>query len=184
MRILHTAEFYSPSVGGAQEVVRQVSEQLARRGHEVTVATTRLPERTSSMINGVRIEGFSISGNAVSGYIGETEAYLRFLNNGRFDVMMNYAAQQWATDLAYNVLEHIRYRKVLAPCGFSALFDPQYEAYFRTLPETLKRYDHLIFHSCTGRDGDFARRNGIVQSSVIPNGASFEEFKEPAFSFR
>jgi glycosyltransferase involved in cell wall biosynthesis len=184
MRILHTAEFYFPSVGGAQEVVRQISEQLARRGHEVTVATSQLPERTSSMLNGVRIEGFSISGNATSGYIGETEPYLRFLSNRRFDVMMNYAAQQWATDLAYNVLEHLRYKKVLAPCGFSALFDPQYEPYFRALPETLKHYDHLIFHSCQGRDSDFARRNGIVHSSVIPNGASFDEFKDPGFSFR
>jgi glycosyltransferase involved in cell wall biosynthesis len=184
MRILHTVEFYSPSVGGAQEVVRQISEQLARRGHEVTVATTRLPERSGSMLNGVRIEGFSISGNAVRGYTGEPDAYLRFLSNGRFDVMMNYAAQQWATDLAYNVLDRIRYRKVLVPCGFSALFDPQYDSYFRALPEILRRYDHLIFHSCTGRDSDFARRNDIVHSSVIPNGASLEEFKEPAFSFR
>jgi glycosyltransferase involved in cell wall biosynthesis len=184
MRILHTAEFYSPSVGGAQEVIRQISEGLTRRGHEVTVATTRLPERTSCMLNGVRIEGFSISGNAVSGYVGEIEAYLRFLNSGHFDVMMNYAAQQWATDLAYKALEHIRYKKVLAPCGFSALFDPQYEPYFRALPETLKHYDHLIFHSCTGRDSDFAGRNGIVHSSIIPNGASFDEFKDPRFSFR
>jgi glycosyltransferase involved in cell wall biosynthesis len=184
MRILHTAEFYSPSVGGAQEVVRQISEQLARRGHEITVATTRLPERSGSLLNGVRIEGFSISGNAVKGYTGETDAYLRFLSNGRFDVMMNYAAQQWATDLAYKVLDQIRYKKVLVPCGFSALYDPQYNSYFRELPKILRRYDHLIFHSCSGRDSDFARRNGIVHSSVVPNGASFEEFREPAFSFR
>jgi glycosyltransferase involved in cell wall biosynthesis len=184
MRILHTAEFYSPSVGGAQEVVRQISEQLARRGHEVTVATTRLPERPGSMLNGVRIEGFSISGNAVRGYTGETDAYLRFLRNGRFDVMMNYAAQQWATDLAYDVLGQVRYRKVLVPCGFSALYDPQYHSYFRALPEILRHYDHLIFHSCTGRDSDFARQNQIVHSSMIPNGASFEEFKDPAISFR
>ncbi len=42
MNILHTSEFYSPGVGGEQEVVKQLSERLAARGHEVTVATTRL----------------------------------------------------------------------------------------------------------------------------------------------
>ena len=45
MKILHTVEYYSPSVGGAQEVVRQVSEQLTRRGHTVTVATSFHPDR-------------------------------------------------------------------------------------------------------------------------------------------
>ena len=32
MRILHTVQYYSPSVGGAQEVVRQISERLALVG--------------------------------------------------------------------------------------------------------------------------------------------------------
>ncbi len=184
MKILHTAEFYSPSIGGAQEVVRQISEQLARRGHDVTVATTQLQQRTATVMNGVRVESFSISGNAVSGFKGETEAYLRFLCNGDFDVMMNYAAQQWATDLVYPVMDRIPCRKVLAPCGFSALFDSQYESYFRALPDILRLYDHLIFHSCTGRDYEFARRNRVTRYSVIPNGASFEEFAQPDPSFR
>ena len=30
MKILHTVEFYSPSVGGAQEVVKQISESARR----------------------------------------------------------------------------------------------------------------------------------------------------------
>lgn len=36
MKILHTVEFYEPSVGGAQEVIKQISLQLVKRGHEVT----------------------------------------------------------------------------------------------------------------------------------------------------
>ncbi len=45
MRILHTVEFYHPSIRGAQEVVRQFSERLVTLGHDVTVVTTKLPER-------------------------------------------------------------------------------------------------------------------------------------------
>ena len=113
MKILHTVEFYNPSVGGAQEVVKQVSEQLVKRGHHVTVATTKLAERTTCAINGVHIEEFEIAGNAVRGFHGNVQSYQELLLNSDFDVMMNYAAQQWATDLVFPLLDRLRYRKVL-----------------------------------------------------------------------
>src|SRR5581483_11017062 len=99
MNILHTVEFYWPSTGGSQEVVRQLSERMAAMGHSVTVATTRLPARASTTINGVRIEEFDIEGNAVRGLRGEVDRYKRFLLESKFDVVMNYAAQEWAADL-------------------------------------------------------------------------------------
>ena len=184
MKILHTVEFYFPSRGGAQEVVRRISEELVKRGHEVTVATTKLAERQTRSLNGVRIEEFAASGNAVRGCAGEVARYQQFLCTGNFDVMMNYAAQQWATDLVYAVIDRLPYRKIMAPCGFSALFDRRYESYFRDLPKVLRKYDRLIFHSHSGRDVEFARTHGIERHSVIPNGASFEEFAEPDLSFR
>jgi glycosyltransferase involved in cell wall biosynthesis len=184
MKMLHTVEFYNPSVGGAQEVVKQVSEQLVKRGHVVTVATTKLTERTSHTINGVQIEEFDVAGSAVCGFRGETARYQQFLTDGHFDVMMNYAAQQWATDLVFPVLDRIPYRKVLAPCGFSGLLNTQYAKYFEQLPDIMRRYDHLIFHSDTYRDIEFARKRGISHCTVIPNGASEEEFNHVDSTFR
>ena len=184
MRILHTVEFYHPSTGGAQEVVRRVSEGLVARGHKVTVATTDLKERESGTLNGVEIRGFKVSGNAVRGCAGEVERYRDFLLSGRFDVMMNYAAQQWATDLVYPILPRIPYRKALAPCGFSGLFDPLYGSYFQELPSILKKYDHLIFHSKSGRDAQFVRQHSIDNGSLIPNGASLDEFSAAHPGFR
>ena len=67
MKILHTVEFYEPFKGGAQEVVKQLSERMVAMGHDVTVATTKLKERKSKNINGVKIEEFDISGNEVRG---------------------------------------------------------------------------------------------------------------------
>ena len=184
MRILHTVEFYHPSTGGAQEVVRRVSEGLVARGHKVTVATTDLKERGSSTLNGVEIRGFNVSGNAVRGCAGEVERYHDWVLSSRFDVMMNYAAQQWATDLVYPILSRIPYRKTLAPCGFSGLFNPTYRSYFQELPGILKKYDHLIFHSNSGRDVHFARQHGIENGSLIPNGASLDEFSVAHSGFR
>ena len=184
MKILHTVEYYTPSVGGAQEVVRQISERLVQRGHQVTVATTAHPKRAEQWINGVKIEEFEIFGNPVSGFQGEIERYQQFLLDGDFDVMMNYAAQEWAMDLVFPVLDRIPYRKVMIPCGFSKLFDPAYQTYYEKMPEVMRGYDHLIFHADDYRDTNFARQHGITNFTIIPNGASEIEFGIEDTSFR
>ena len=178
MKILHTVEFYYPSVGGAQEVVRQLSEHMVRLGHDVTVATTALPTRDSRVHNGVEIAEFAISGNRVRGIEGEADEYRRFLRRGGFDVTMNYAAQQWATDLFFDEIDHVDARKVLVPCGYSALYDPAYAAYFAEMPALLAKYDATVYMAERYRDIDFARGHGLRNIHIIPNGADENEFGE------
>jgi len=67
MKILFCVEFYYPSIGGAQEVVRQIAERMASYGHEVSVATTRIASRKSLSHNGVTLVEFSVWGNNVRG---------------------------------------------------------------------------------------------------------------------
>ncbi|HEV2726957.1 MAG TPA: glycosyltransferase family 4 protein, partial [Solirubrobacterales bacterium] len=43
MRILMVAQSFSPIVGGEERIVEDLSHELARRGHEVAVATMRQP---------------------------------------------------------------------------------------------------------------------------------------------
>lgn len=176
MRILHTVELYDPSVGGAQEVVRQLSTRLAKRGHEVTVATTKLAQRRTKLIDGVHVEEFAISGNRVRGMSGDLDAYRRFVIDGDFDVMMSYAAQQWTVDALLDVLDQIPYPHAIAPCGFSGLHDPAYSRYFRELPDRLRACDALIFHSSTYQDIELARSAGLQRLHVIANGADEREF--------
>lgn len=184
MNILHTVEYYSPSVGGAQEVVKQISEHLVKRGHTVTIATTRLPERSTLEINGVHIEEFDIRGNSVDGVHGESKRYQSFLRQGDFDIMMNYAAQQWATDLVFPVLDEIPYKKILTPCGFSGLYMAKFASYFQELPDILRNYDYLVFHADNYRDTNFARQNSLTRWNIIPNGASSAEFELAGANFR
>jgi glycosyltransferase involved in cell wall biosynthesis len=176
MRILHTVELYDPSVGGAQEVVRQISTRLAARGHDVTVATTKLANRRPGEIDGVRVREFAISGNAVSGMRGEVDAYREYVLNADFEVMMGYAAQQWTVDALLPQLERVPYPRAIAPCGFSALHDPAYAGYFEQLSDPLRSADTLIFHSESYQDIEFARRNGLGRLTVIANGADEREF--------
>jgi glycosyltransferase involved in cell wall biosynthesis len=176
MRILFCCEWYAPSVGGVQEVMRQVAERLVARGHTVTVATTRLPMRDFKVLNGVFIEEFEVYGNFVGGISGEIERYQQYVVAGNFDVVMIKAAQQWTFDALWPVLDNILTPKVFIPCGFSSLYQPTYAQYFAQMPEVLKKFNHLIFYASKYRDIDFARQHGLHHFTVIPNGASELEF--------
>lgn len=176
MKILHTVEFYHPSVGGMQEVVKQLSERLAGLGHSVTVATARLPERSTQTVNGVKIAEFTVSGNLAQGFSGDIGPYRDFLLRSDFDIITNFAAQQWATDVMISMLDRIKAKKVFVPTGFSGLRDPAYSRYFDQMGNWMKQYDMNIFLSETYQDIAFARQKGVTNLTVIPNGASEEEF--------
>lgn len=178
MKILHTVEGYPPSVGGMQEAVRQISEHLARRGHAVTVATSKMAERREEAINGVQVAEFDVDGSAVRGYTGEAERYAQFLLDSSFDVIANFAAQQWATDVMLPLLGRIKAGKVFVPTGFSALRLPAYRDYFKSMESWFHQYDLSIFLSEEHQDIKFARRCGVKNMAVIPNGAASDEFLE------
>ena len=176
MKILHTVEHYFPSPGGMQEVVRQLSERMVKLGHEVTVATSAHPQRTLKIMNGVQIKEFAIEGNAVRGMKGAIDSYEKFLLTSEFDIVTNFAAQQWATDIALPVLSQIHSKKVFVPTGFSGLHLPEYQNYFGQMKTWMQQYDMNIFLSANYRDINFAKEHGINKRIIIPNGAAEDEF--------
>lgn len=184
MKILHCVESYFPSVSGAPEVVRHLSERMVKAGHEVTVATRKLPGRTSLTHNGVKIVEFDIKPTSnrgmstVTGLKGDTKKYQDFLLNHDYDVIMTYAAQQWTTDLMLPILDKIKAKKVIVPCGYSALYDPEYKQYFKDLPGFLRKFDASVYLSDDYRDINFARKHKIKNVHVIPNGADETEFMD------
>lgn len=195
LSILHTVEFYHPHIGGSEIVVQQLSERLAKRGHHVEVATTRLPERNFHELNGVAIREFEIAGNIPMGFTGkDVQLYQEFLLSHQANVVMNYAAQQWATDLAFLSLEATRDKRVniITPCGYSALENaqtlrwPQFSDYFnKIIPMAIPLYDAAVYHSALYKDYEFAHLYGFSNSVVIPNGVDEEEFSRyTAIDFR
>jgi glycosyltransferase involved in cell wall biosynthesis len=176
MKLLLCCEFYFPSIGGVQEVVRQIAERMVTRGHDVTVATSKLAERTFSELNGVKIEEFAVSGNIVNGLKGEADRYREFVKKFHADAILIKAAQQWTFDALWPVLDEIKSRKVFIPCGFSALYEPDYVAYYAEMPAILGRFDHLIFYAENYRDLEFTKKHGFTHWTIVPNGASEKEF--------
>lgn len=147
MRILCKSEFCLPSVGGAKEILRQISERLVCRGHKVIVAATKLAKRNSDVINGVDIEEFAFPRNAVADYNGDTMANQAFRRKSSFDIAMICPAQQWTADISDNVLHDISAAKVFVPCGLSELRMEANRAYCKDLPEILDHRASLLFHS-------------------------------------
>lgn len=176
MRLLFCCEFYYPSVGGVQEVMRQLAERLVQRGHDVTVATTKLPHREFTELNGVHIQEFSVRGNLVRSIEGDEKSYQDFVKNFQCDAILIKAAQQWTFDSLWPILSEIKARKVFIPCGFSCLHEPSYKDYFENLPKILHQFDQLIFYADDYRDINFARKIGYENLNIIPNGASEVEF--------
>lgn len=187
MRILFCCQFYAPSVGGVQEVIRQLAERLVKRGHSVTVATSTLPNRDFETLNGVRVTGFAATGNFVEGMSGNIADYQNFVVNGDFDVMLVYAAQQWTFDALWSVLDRIACAKVFVPCGFSNFYEPAYAQYFDQMPAVLASFEQLVFNATHYRDIDLARQHGLTSFTILPNGASEDMFNvapDPLFRAR
>ena len=158
------------------EVVRQVSENLVKKGHIVVIATSINENRKKKLINGVEVVEFDIRGNSVLGFTGEVRRYEEFILNSKFDVITNFAAKQWASDLVFPILNKLSCIKVFVPTGYSALINPEYQDYFHKMEIYLKDYDKVVYHSSCFQDLHFAQSHGINNAVIIPNGASLGEF--------
>lgn len=176
MRILHAVEYYYPSVGGVQGVVRQLSERLVKLGHTVTILTSSNVDRKDKYLNGVEIKEFQISGNIVDGIVGNTDEYVNFLLNNDYDIISFFAAQQWSSDLGLLNIENIKIKKVFIPTGFSSLYNDKFSGYYDKMKAWMKQFDMNVFLSDDYRDVNFARNNDVINRILIPNGAGKDEF--------
>ena len=185
MRILHTVQDYSPTGGGMYMVVKQISERLVQKGHQVTIATCKVEGRHDGEINGVFVKQFDIKGNLVHGISGEVDRYREFILKQEYDVMCNFAMQQWASDLVLDLLDNIGSKKVSCPTGFSGLRLKEYKEYFSNMPDWLNKYDANIFQSNIYQDVTFARTNKVKNITIIPNGADEKLYDTPVeYSFK
>lgn len=74
MRILMVAQSFSPIVGGEERIVEDLSHQLARRGHEVAVATLRQPlGEPPPRQDGVEVELLETAMSRVPGLAADPE---------------------------------------------------------------------------------------------------------------
>lgn len=179
MNILLCCEHFYPSVGGVQKMMHELGLRFVMHGHRVTVATSWRADRTIDLIDGIKIVGFKVTGNAAFGMRGEYENYQQFLINEDFDFLLVMAAQQWTFDAMLPILDLIDYKKLHIPCGYSGFYLSRYHTYFAEMAQHLQKFDALIYNASNYRDIEFARSNNLPNIHIIPAGASELEFSSP-----
>lgn len=184
MRILHTAATYAPSLDGVAEIVRNISERLALRGHEVHVATATVDSHHShAELSGVHVHRFNIRGNLAFGMHGDVEKYREFVRSGNWDILVNHCLHNWPTDALLHNIGIYPWPSVLVTQG---LLDehPSLQAYYSTVPRHLSAYFKWVrVSNCTG-ELSFAKRFNIPVPPVITNGVDMNEWRRPPLGLR
>jgi L-malate glycosyltransferase len=184
VRILHTANTYAPLLDGVAEVVRHISEEMARRGHEVHVATRDVPSQPAeSTVNQVRVHRFCMRGNLATGIEGQVEKYREFVRTGKWDIMANHCLQTWPTDALLEDIASFRWASLLVTHGLSTE-NPLFTDYYRKLPRFLPMYAAWASVSALSEESTFARQHGLQSPTVIRNGIDLPEWKAPSLGLR
>ena len=189
MRILLTSPTYPPFNSGLGNAVAQQAAGLSRAGHEVVVATGG-GQRSSLYGDGIRVETFDLAGADcwLQPIRGEVAAYIEFLRQNDWDVVLLNAWQNWATDLALRHLDEIPGRKfVYSHCISTNVFYPHqplrsflrymaWRPYWWRLPRLVRRLDGVLFLADGGGDSRFddlrLARRYAAQLRVVPNSLS------------
>lgn len=205
MRILLTTFTFPPQANGIAESTQAQAFGLAKRGHQVTVATDYDAQRNAcSWPENVEVREFKVRGwhNLRTGMTGEVQKYQDFLVSHPADILFCNAWQNWATDLAVLVSLRLPAKKVLLSHGFNAHVWPRQKKYpwglgqwlggwpyVARLPQMLRAFDHVAFLSerCDwGRFFDHWLASHLMKipSSVIPVGVWPDLLNQPQPSFR
>ena len=190
MKILLTTPTYPPCNSGLGNAVEQQATSLAHLGHSVVVATGSSVRSSRIDPNGVRVELFPVSGAAswLSPIKGEQNAYVEFLKDGSWDVIIFNAWQNWATDLGLKHISALAGRKFLYSHCISTnvffLHQPlrslvrylAWRPYWWRLPNLMRKLDGVIFLSGSGCDSRFddlrLAKCASIPHHVIPNALS------------
>jgi L-malate glycosyltransferase len=184
VRILQTANTYAPSLDGIAEVVRNISERMAKRGHEVHVATAAVDcENSCAELSGVQVHRFKIRGSLPLGIHGEIEKYQAFVRTGDWDVIVNHSLHVWSTDLLLDEIATYRWPSILVTQGL-ADDDRQYQKYYSTVPRYIASYFKWIRVSGCTAESSFAKRFKIPVPPIITNGVDMDEWERPPLDLR
>ena len=184
MKILHTAATYSPSLDGVAEVVRNISERLSKRGHEVHVATTAVESESAyAKFRGVHVHRFTAKGNMAFGMHGEIEKYRDFVRSSDWDLLVNHCLQVWPTDALLNEIDSYTWPSVLVTHGLS-VDNPAFSSYYAGIPQYLCAYSKWIRVSSLSEEFSFAEKFNIQVPPVITNGVDMNEWARPPLGLR
>lgn len=188
MRILLTSHRFWPSVGGTEEVVGQLAAAFARRGHEVTVATSDEPDTSpEERRDGYTIRRFTLQRRGKFRF--PPRAYREFVLAPGWDVVHLHGQRVWSTDWLYRHLSRASAPVVFTAHGFyqrhverTPLVDALY--YRGVLPRALRHCAAVT--ALTSGEARELLAMGVPEDKVhlIPDGLDPSAFAKLPTGFR
>lgn len=194
MKITITVATYWPRLDGVQMVTQYHAEELAKKGHDVTVITSITENHPKEEIhNGVKIERMDVY-NKGYWHIGNRKAYEeRLIKAGQTDdVLVTVCLQSYAADWALGIMDKIKCRKVLYLHGmpdfklhkqdFTSLYNvcktifrnARWGLFYKTHWKRIMKYDAVVHLFKNDNSYSYFQKNGYNNNVVIEN--SCEDF--------
>ncbi len=165
MRALHVVHRYYPHVGGSEEVVRQLSERLSVRGHEVRVLTRWTRTGRYGEVGGVEVLPFRGPRQYVE-RLGELTPTADIL------MVYGYWYAKWLP------FADVQCPVVYFPVGFDAWDRPIPRLYYETWQRGVSRRADVLAAITKTQQAFFASWSGHPRIAHIPNGVDFAYWQE------
>jgi len=183
MHIAYTLHRFWPAVGGTELALMDLTTELRKLGHEITVITS--DEQGSPALethNGIHIHRFELIRRGK--FRMPTRAYRDFVLKGDWDVTHVKGQRVWSSDYLFRHAPKIRQPKVFTAHGFHQWHmhrrDPIELWYYRWhLPRMLRPFDVII--ALTGPEVEELVSWGVPREKIIilPDGVNLHEYKTP-----
>lgn len=179
MKIIQITSYYPPRIGGMQNTVREISERLARRGHDIEVYTSdieiknhRLKSKKNLKINYLR--GFNIANTAII-----PSLFFRLLKIPKNSLMHVHTPRPFTAEVTY-LISKIRNIPYVAhvhgdvePSGKFGFLLPIYKKYLWKI--VLRNAKRVICLS-EGYEKFVNKRYGVTKILIVPNGVNEKFF--------
>ncbi len=183
MHVLYTVHRFWPAVGGTELALMDLSQEMLKLGHQVTVATSDepgSPER--EVVKGVEVRRFAMRRMGKFRY--PPREYVRFVLDGPWDVVHVKGQRVWSSDYLFRRVPEIKQPKVFTAHGFHQWHmhrrDPVELWYYRWhLPRMLRPFDKVI--ALTGNEVEELALFGVPREKVtiLPDGVNLHEYATP-----
>ncbi len=179
MKIIQITSYYPPRLGGMQNTVREISERLARRGHEVDVYTSNIGIKKDRLKSKEKLKihylkGFNIANTAII-----PSLFFRLLRIPKNSLMHVHTPRPFTSEITYLVskirkipyIAHV-HGDVEPSSKFGCLL-PLYKKYF--MKNILREAEMVI---CLSKEYEkfINNRYGVTKLLIIPNGVNEKFF--------
>ena len=179
MKVIQITSYYPPRIGGMQRTVREISERLARKGHDVEVFTSdidikkdRLKSKEKLKIN--YLKGFNIANTAII-----PSLFFRLLRIPKDSIMHVHTPRPFIAEITYlvsrirNIPYVAHFHGDVEPSSKFGFLLPIYKKYFWKI--VLRKAEVVI---CLSKDyKKFVNKHyGVTKLLIIPNGVNEKFF--------